>query len=342
MAAHSLTLLLAEITGLASVCRQVGEAEAAHALERCGNRLQRALQAGGGRPLSTSASRLVAVLPSAEAACNTARDMQQRIAALPPVGGRRLALRCAIHAAVPGSAVDEPDPLALADGERMLALAGAGDTVISTLILLHLPERPSVEAGAVEWETLNSDDLPGLVLYRGRQFSADPAPLAPPPAASREADQAPTAVSSSPATTSDSSRRFFASTTLAGLVWPERGVAQATTTPVGNEDRLCLRHGEQHHVVDPARPRLSLGRDPGCMLVIGDHRVSRQHAWIERRGRNYYLIDCSTNGSFVRVEGGREMLLRHGELMLAGSGSICLGASANDPTAACIDFAHID
>ncbi len=171
---------------------------------------------------------------------------------------------------------------------KMLALSGLGETTISTVILLHLPERL-----AADWDSLAADELPGLVLYRRSLLPAAAAqsPLLPPP---------------------------------------------------GRGERLCLRYRDQVRIVDAQTPQLSLGRDPGCMLLIGDHRVSRQHARIEQRGKDYFLVDSSTNGSFVRVEGGREMLLRHGELMLAGSGSICLGASVNDPSAERIDFEHLD
>lgn len=288
VATHRLTLLLTEIIGDAGMRRRIGDGEAEQALERCANRLHRVLQACGGRPLNSSATRLDAVLPDAEAACTAALEMQQRIAALPPVGGHKLALRVAIHAALPGAAVDEPDPLALADSEKMLALSGPGETTISTVILLHLPERL-----AADWDSLAADELPGLVLYRRCLLPAAAAqsPLLPPP---------------------------------------------------GRGERLCLRYRDQVRIVDAQTPQLSLGRDPGCMLLIGDHRVSRQHARIEQRGKDYFLVDSSTNGSFVRVEGGREMLLRHGELMLAGSGSICLGASVNDPSAERIDFEHLD
>ncbi|WP_371324069.1 FHA domain-containing protein [Dechloromonas sp. ZY10] len=286
MASHRLTLLLAEVIGDLGMRRRVGDGEAGQALERCANRLQRVLQACGGRPLHSGSTRLVAVLPDPEAACTAAYDMQQRIAALPPVGGHKLALRVAVHAALPGAAADEPDRLAMADSEKMLQLGGPGETIVSTVILLHLPERL-----ASDWESLASAELPGLVLYRRRFLPAGPA------------------------------------------------MPQAAP---GSGERLCLRHRDQLRVVDAQTPVLSIGRDPACLLQVGDSRVSRRHARVEQRGRDYFLVDSSTNGSFVRVEGGREMLLRHGELMLAGSGSICLGASANDPGAARIDFEHLD
>lgn len=289
MTARSLTLLLAEIVGGAAVRESVGEAGRRPLLERCHHRLQRVLDAAGGRPLARSHLGLQAVLPHPEAACAAAQEMQQRIAALALASGQPLALRVAVHAAPPGPAVDEPDPLALADGERMLALAAPGETVISTVILLHLSDPL-----ASGWELLPSGDLPGLVLYHR------PSPL-------------PT---------------------------PAPGPASLAVPP-GSGERLCLRHRDQIRIVDARHPTLTIGRDPGSMLVIGDHRVSRQHARIERRDHDHYLIDRSTNGSFVRVEGGREMLLRHAELLLAGSGSICLGASGNDPGAPRIDFVHV-
>ena len=78
-------------------------------------------------------------------------------------------------------------------------------------------------------------------------------------------------------------------------------------------------------------PKLSLGRDPGCMLLIGDHRVSRQHARIERRHEGYYLVDTSTNGSFVRVGNRQAVAVRRGEMLLEGAGVLSFGSNLNDP-----------
>jgi len=66
---------------------------------------------------------------------------------------------------------------------------------------------------------------------------------------------------------------------------------------------------------------LTIGRDPSNDLVLPDAMVSRRHAVIENRGRQFYLRDCSSaNGSVVN--GDRvvsERPLRDGDLVAIGS-----------------------
>ncbi len=52
--------------------------------------------------------------------------------------------------------------------------------------------------------------------------------------------------------------------------------------------------------LDPARPRFTIGRDPGSDLVIDQPLVSRRHARFEREGLQLTLYDLgSTNGTYV-------------------------------------------
>jgi adenylate cyclase len=72
---------------------------------------------------------------------------------------------------------------------------------------------------------------------------------------------------------------------------------------------------------------LSLGRDSTCDIVVSEKTASRLHARIERRGVQYILIDESTNGTYVAIEGDREVLLRRDRVMLRGRGKIAFGTS---------------
>lgn len=78
---------------------------------------------------------------------------------------------------------------------------------------------------------------------------------------------------------------------------------------------------------------LTLGRDPGSKLYISDRKASRAHARIEKRNNGYYLVDTSTNGTFVNFAGQQEVLVRQHEILMQGSGIICFGASIKDPKA---------
>jgi pSer/pThr/pTyr-binding forkhead associated (FHA) protein len=64
---------------------------------------------------------------------------------------------------------------------------------------------------------------------------------------------------------------------------------------------------------------LAIGRDGSNDLVLRDATVSRRHAVIEYRNREYHLRDCqSSNGSFVNNDRIVERRLRDGDLVAVG------------------------
>ena len=78
---------------------------------------------------------------------------------------------------------------------------------------------------------------------------------------------------------------------------------------------------------------VAIGRDAQNDVVIADRLASRMHARIERRRDKFVLVDQSSNGTFVTVDGEGEVQLRREELMLRGRGHICFGHSyAADPS----------
>ena len=72
--------------------------------------------------------------------------------------------------------------------------------------------------------------------------------------------------------------------------------------------------------------------------MIGDLKASRNHARVEKRRDKYYLIDQSTNGTFVTVSGEAEMALHREELMLRGQGYILFGHSAAESKDETVEF----
>lgn len=106
-------------------------------------------------------------------------------------------------------------------------------------------------------------------------------------------------------------------------------------------DRLCVRYRGKTFVVDDSHPVLTIGRDLACKLVVDDRKASRQHARIEKRTDGFFLIDASTNGSFVVVTNRQEIMVRRHDLLLELSGRISFGSSGNDPHADTALFEHI-
>jgi class 3 adenylate cyclase len=69
----------------------------------------------------------------------------------------------------------------------------------------------------------------------------------------------------------------------------------------------------------------TIGRDEHCHLVVHDEQASRQHCTIERRKDKFVIADVSTNGTYVTIEGDKEMELDREELSLSKRGWITFG-----------------
>jgi class 3 adenylate cyclase len=91
---------------------------------------------------------------------------------------------------------------------------------------------------------------------------------------------------------------------------------------------LALTYGALTLTLGVEQKSVSLGRDAGNELVVPDKMASRVHCKIEYRRGNFFLVDQSTNGTYVTVEGDAEILLKREQIMLRGRGVICLGHTA--------------
>ena len=91
--------------------------------------------------------------------------------------------------------------------------------------------------------------------------------------------------------------------------------------------RLSLEIRGRRVEFPPDKAELVLGRDATCDIVVGEMTASRVHARIERRGAQYVFTDESTNGTYVEIEGDREVLLHRDRVMLRGRGKIAFGTS---------------
>ena len=80
-------------------------------------------------------------------------------------------------------------------------------------------------------------------------------------------------------------------------------------------------------------PEASIGRDAKSTVVVSAATASRHHASVILRQKKIVIVDQSSNGTFVRLQNGQELLLRREELVLAGRVLVGLGAAllvAND------------
>ncbi len=106
----------------------------------------------------------------------------------------------------------------------------------------------------------------------------------------------------------------------------------------GPELALVLHcQGKEFKLEGGCRP-VTLGRGPTCDLVVDDRLVSCRHLRIECRRGRYYLVDHSTNGTYIRSEGGGPAFIRRDETLLRGRGQLSLGRTFNDQSKKLVFF----
>lgn len=126
------------------------------------------------------------------------------------------------------------------------------------------------------------------------------------------------------------------------LLWQDSAdLTSMAPRPKRKAARLALRHGARALELSDTHPAVSLGRDAQNDVVVADRLASRLHAKIERRRDYFMLVDQSSNGTYVTVDGEGEFEVRREEFRLRGRGSISFGHTHDDAgesvTFACVD-----
>lgn len=101
---------------------------------------------------------------------------------------------------------------------------------------------------------------------------------------------------------------------------------------------LRLQYGPTELLLEKPNTSIVLGRDADCHIAIADRMASRHHARIERRRDKFFLIDQSTNGTYVVFAGELEIALRREEVMLRGKGRIAFGRSVSESSEGTVEF----
>jgi adenylate cyclase len=99
--------------------------------------------------------------------------------------------------------------------------------------------------------------------------------------------------------------------------------------------RLRLKYQNQEVVLDESRSNVAIGRAEENDLVIKGNLISRLHARIELTRSKFFLVDQSTNGTFVTTREGEESFVRRDTMQLKGEGFIGFGRApeTNSPQA---------
>ncbi len=107
-------------------------------------------------------------------------------------------------------------------------------------------------------------------------------------------------------------------------------VAHRATTDAGDSLRLVYRG--RAVILGPERRSIVIGREATADLVVPDRMASRSHCEIEQRQDKFVLADRSANGTYLSIDGDREIVLRREETLLRGHGFITLGQSRSTAT----------
>ncbi len=94
------------------------------------------------------------------------------------------------------------------------------------------------------------------------------------------------------------------------------------------DGRLVKTLGDERVRVDRWTPLMTMGRAPGCDLVVTDAFSSQRHCSIRFVRTSFYVIDHSVNGTYITLASGDEVHLLRGETVIEGSGEIPWAAAA--------------
>jgi class 3 adenylate cyclase len=274
-------ILFADVSGSTALYELLGDKPAAKAIDACLGALREIIASRDGLVVKTIGDELMVVFNNPEAACEAAREMQQRMATWPPTAGAKLAIRIGFHFG-----------LILEDKGDFW-----GDGVNTAARLASL-----AKAGQILTTGATANALPGM--QRGNLRDLD--------AISVKGKQ-------------DAVRVFE-------LMWGDTEDSTAYARPAASANiqaSLTLEVGERTIGFPRDKTVLIFGRENTCDIVVQEKTASRRHARIERKGVQYVLVDESTNGTYVAIEGDREVRLSRDSVMLRGRGKFALGTSTD-------------
>lgn len=314
------TVVSTEILGqerLAS--RHLSPEEIHHALDRVIKRIEHAGNSFRGvpEPGADRRNHIDITFPTLSEAGLAAIEIQRRITDLPPVSGVRLTVRLGIH--------DAPTPEeARGISAQIVAFALPEQVLCGRDILLDQVHSIGVRMR----------DLHQVKLHNGEEFQVVELIW--------HDEEAPTSlIETSVLSLADPGRASvpIGSPEAEKPKGEEPAEIPLAITPSQVQRKLCVRYQGKAFLLDEKTPFITIGRERSNDLVVNDNRVSRQHARIERKEGQYYLIDTSTNGLFVLVNGAKEIFLRRESVRLLDKGILGFSAlSHSDPQTQQIEF----
>jgi class 3 adenylate cyclase len=215
---------------------------------------------------------------------------------------------------------------------RISDMAGVGAKKLTLHIGFHFGEVLCA-GGDIYGETVNiaaqltKQAKPGQILYTASSIDSDA------PASFMVATDV-SGLALSPGNTVEEEivelqwRRDFTITQASGFARPLSRAGQ----------KMQIRYNNQCYQLDLENRLMTVGRDPNCSIPVSNLRASRLHATFELKADGIYLIDRSTNGTYVCFEDRPEFCVKHKELLLRSHGRLSLGQSITRESADLLFF----
>lgn len=124
------------------------------------------------------------------------------------------------------------------------------------------------------------------------------------------------------------------------VLWQQEDVTRMSTgvipEPIQRAE-MKLKYHELHLTMGENRQQVVLGRSKTADIPVAETLASRQHVRLEFRRGKFFIVDQSTNGTYV-LNDAKEAFLRREEMPLTGSGKISLGRSFAESPQETVEF----
>lgn len=130
--------------------------------------------------------------------------------------------------------------------------------------------------------------------------------------------------------------------TVYELLWEQEDLTISYSGHITSEsstkaEALRIRVNGEEQVFMPENAVVTFGRTTTCDIPVRHPGVSRLHGQIEYRKGHFYLVDQSTNGTFLKTSGQDLIQIRRDELRLRGEGQISFTAKL-DPKVPVMEY----
>ncbi len=127
------------------------------------------------------------------------------------------------------------------------------------------------------------------------------------------------------------------------IIWQEEDMTRVGQMPQSLAEiaqvTLHLNYHNQSVTLERNKPGLVIGRGQACDFPVDEKLASRQHVRIELRRNKFFIIDQSTNGTYVKLDNNVESTFLHREeMVISSNGKISLGKSFADHPTEIINF----